>query len=496
MSEQNVTGLRGGVNIYDDQLVNKTGLGCGCDVTQEIGNCKTQILDFEKLKNAGLIEVDSTQEKIKIVRTGENYSEMTKNVNACLANSAKLDFVGMAFGWNLNSSLNRKTKQLDIYEYGMTMMVNKMYALNIKPEAYGRLKEFISDAAWAEINATNESNRTDVAKILKLYEKYGTHISTQAFYGAIYQYFMFREHNEWESSIEAQMKIGVTGKCPIPETDMTVESSKDVSTSTQDSECYKNSYKEEVEHRIGGDVTIVDVNEWFNSCTPDNPNSCALLGYALCPGSNSKAGLVPLYDLFDESDPRRKAMQDALVKHVEAHGIVVTASELVVVDAFGKHFSDGKAPEFLYQQYGGKNLKYFRLDEEISKHVKGVTKGKFHFYYSLGHLVDNAVVDMKFANSGDIDGDWKVRGDHANVGVSGDVKNRYLCTKTKNFMNNDVPRSEFVTGFGVKVDGKIKSISKYTETGYNWKQNGDNWYKGLVHDDVYCIYTKDKLKDF
>ena len=51
MSEQNVTGLRGGVNIYDDKLVNKTGLGCGCDITGEIGNCKTQILDFEKLKN-------------------------------------------------------------------------------------------------------------------------------------------------------------------------------------------------------------------------------------------------------------------------------------------------------------------------------------------------------------------------------------------------------------------------------------------------------------
>ena len=54
MSEQNVTGLRSGVNIYDDKLVNKTGLGCGCDITQTIGNCKTQILDFELLKNVGI----------------------------------------------------------------------------------------------------------------------------------------------------------------------------------------------------------------------------------------------------------------------------------------------------------------------------------------------------------------------------------------------------------------------------------------------------------
>lgn len=291
------------------------------------------------------------------------------------------------------------------------------------------------------------------------------------------------------------MKIGMNAKCPIPETGMTVSGNKDASSSTTDTECYKNSSKEEIERRIGGNVNIVDMNEWFNSCTPDNPDSCALLGYSLCPGGTDNGGLVALYDLFDESDPRRKAMQDALVKYVESHGIILTSSELVVIDAFGRHFGDGKAPAYLYEDYNGKKLKYYRIDEEISKHVKGVTKGKFHFYYSLGHLVDNAVVDMKFANSGDIDGDWKTRGNHANTGVSGDVKNRYLCIKTKN-VKNGVPRSEFVTGFGVKVDGKVKSISKYTETSYTWKQNGDNWYKGLVHDDVYCIYTKDKLKDF
>lgn len=495
MNGQNVTGLRGGVNIYDDKLVNKTGLGCGCDITQEIGNCKTQILDFGKLKEAGAIEVDPTQEKIKIIRTGENYSEMTRNVNATLANGCALDFVKMAFGWNLNASLSSKTRQLDIYEYGMTMIVNKMYALNIKPEKYARLKEFISDEAWAEIDATGNGNRTDIAAIMKLYGKYGTHISTHAFYGALYQYFMFREHNEWESGMETQMKIGMDAKCPIPETGMTVSGNSSVSTSSTDKECYRNSDKVEVDRRVGGNVNIADLNEWFNSCSPEKPDTCALLGYALCPGGTDNGGLVALYELFDENDPRRKAMQDALVKYVEAHGIILTGSELVVVDAFGKHFSDGKAPAYLYRECNGRKLKYYRLDEEISKHVKGITKGKFHFYYSLGHLTDSAVVDMKFANSDAVNGDWKVRGDHANTGVSGDVKNRYLCIRTKN-VKNGVPRSEFVTGFGVKVDGKVKSVSKYTETNFKWTQNGDGWYKGLVHDDVYCIYTRDKLKDY
>ena len=183
------------------------------------------------------------------------------------------------------------------------------------------------------------------------------------------------------------------------------------------------------------------------------------------------------------------------VSREEENEIVLTCPDLVLVDAFGKQFDNGKAPEYLYQDRNGKELKYIRLDENIFRHVRGVTKGCFHFYYSLGHLVDEAVVDMKFDESSDLDGDWMVRGDHANVGVIGDVKNRYLCIKIKD-VNKGVPSSEFVTGFGVKIDGKIEAISKYTEKNYNWKQNGDNWYMGLVHDDVYCIYTKDRLAYF
>lgn len=481
--------------VVDGKTYSISGFGCGVDITKEIGNSKAQILDLELVMNADGIEVDATQEKVKIIRKGNNYVEMTNNINGALANGCALDFVEMPFGWHLSYSLESKARQLDIYEYGMTMLVNKMYALNVKQDLCSHLKDFIPAATWNEINATEDEDRTDISKIMELYEKYGTHISTQAFYGAAYQYIMFREQNDWESSMESQMKIGMNVNAPIPETGMTISGNNEASTSNADIECYKYSTKEEIERRIGGNANIVDMNEWFNSCTPDNPDSCAFLGYSLCPGDTDNGGLVALYDLFEDGDPRRKAMQDALVKYVEAHGVILTSSELVVIDAFGKHFADGDAPEYLYQDYNGKSLKYYRLDEEISRHVRGVTKGKFHFYYSLGYLIDNAVVDMKFADSGDIDGDWKVRGDHANVGVTGDVRNRYLCTKTMEF-SDDVPSSEFVTGFGVKVDGAIKSISKGTMENFNWMQNGDSWYKGLVHDDVYCIYTKDKLKDF
>ncbi len=492
MSEQNVTGLRGGVNINEDKFVNKTGLGCGCDITGEIGNCKTQILDFELLKKVGGIEIDTNQERHKITRTGEDYERMTNEINSCLAGSIKLGVPGLSFGWNLSSSLNSKFQTLDIYEYGMGMIVQKMYALNIKPGLLCNLKDFIGLMAWNEINATGEYDRKNITKIKDLYRKYGTHVSTKAFYGCLYQYFLYREQNDWESSIEAQLQIGIEGKAKIKGID--VEQEEHIQVTTNDNDCFKHAYKEEVEKRVGGNVNETDLNAWLESCNPEDANSCVLLGYALGVNSVNDSGLIPLYELLDDNDARKSAMQDALKEYIQENGIALKTSKMVILDAFGKHYSNGNAPEYLYQEKNDKILKYFRLDENIFEHVRGCTKGCFHFYYALGHLLDEAVVDMKFDDRGDLDGDWKERGDHANVGVTGDVRNRYLCVKYEH--SNNASENDFVTGFGVKVDGTVKSISKGTATNFNWKQNGDNWYKGLVHDDVYCIYTKDKLKDF
>ena len=493
MSEQ-ISACLQGVNIYDDKLVNKTGLGCGCDITQSIGlgNCKTQILDYELLKNVGGIEVDTNQERHKIIRTGENYEQMTNEINSCLAGSIKLGVPGLSFGWNLSSSLNSKIQTLDIYEYGMGMIVQKMYALNIKPSLYSNLKGFVTLKAWNDINATEEADRTNIAKIKDLYRQYGTHVSTKAFYGCLYQYFLYREQNDWESSIEAQLQIGIEGMAKIKGVDVGLE--EHVKVTANDNECFMHAYKEEVEKRVGGNVNETDLNAWLESCNPEDENSCVLLGYALGVDSVNDSGLIPLYELLDDNDVRKRAMQDALDEYIQENGITLKTSKMVILDAFGKHYSNGNAPQYLYQERNGKTLKYFRLDENIFKYVRGCTKGCFHFYYALGHLLDEAVVDMKFDDSGDLDCDWHTRGDHANAGVTGDVRNRYLCVKYD--YSNDVSENDFVTGFGVKVDKTVKSISKGTTTNFNWTQNGDNWYKGLVHDDVYCIYTKDKLKDF
>lgn len=502
LKKQNLTGI----NIYDDNLVNKTGLGCGCDITKTIGmeNCLTQILDFELLKEDNAIECDSTGQSMVVTKTGEDYARMTENINSCLAGNIKIGAGKLSFGLNLSSSLKFQTEQLDIYEYGVTMDIRKMYALNIKPAFTKLLKCYVGMLAREEIDATKKSDRTDKTEIKAVIKKYGTHISTKAFYGCYYQYFMYREQNEWESSMEAQLKIGTNASVPIPDTDITVEEDRTVEITATDENCFKHSSKEIVERRVGGDVSIKDVNEWFASCKLENPNSCALLGYGLTPDANYDSGLIPLYELLEETDKRRAAMKEVIEEYINEESINLSTREMVVLDAYGKYFeSKQEAAEYEYQKFGSNQNynKYFRLNENIFDHVTGAKSGKFYFYYALGHLVDNAVVDMKFAEKGDIDGDWTIRGDNSNQGITGCLDNRYLAIKIRNIKNmkEGDGNNNFVTGFGIKVGSKVKAISHGTTVNYDWIKNSDskNWYSaGLIHDDVACVYTKAKLQEF
>lgn len=500
--KQNLTGI----DIYDDKLVNKTGLGCGCDITKVIGmgNCLTQILDYQALEDNEGIESDFTGQSIAVIKTGEDYAKMTESVNSCLAENMKIGAGKLSFSLNLSSSLKFKTEQLDIYEYGMRMDLHKMYALNIKPSLTKHLKPFVGMLALSEIEAPKESNRTDKSKIETIIKKYGTHISTKAFYGCYYQYFMYREQNEWESSMEAQLKLGIKASIPLPDTDIAIEEDRTAEITTTDETCFKHSSKETVERRVGGDISITDLKDWFASCKPTDPNSCALLGYGLSPNDNGDSGLIPLYELLDENDERRTVMKEVIEKYIDEESLNLSTREMVVLDAYGKYFeSNEQAPPFEYQTYGSaqKCYKYFRLENNIFDHVTGSKKGKFYFYYALGHLIDNAVVDIKFAEKGDIDADWTIRGDNSNKGIQGCLDNRYLAIKTQNIKNlkEGDDKRNFVTGFGVKVDSKIKATSKGTKIDFEWIKNPDskNWYSaGLIHDDVACIYTKQKLQEF
>lgn len=490
------------VNTDDAKLVSKTGLGCGVDITGVLGtneSVKTQILDYNCLVNKSLIEIDDSEMYYDIDRSGKNYSEMTTAVNNCLAGKIFLGVKGLSFGCSLNRSFSKTTKQVDIYEYAERMVIRKMYALNIKPHIQDSLRDYIQTEVWDEINATHSDSRTDIKRIMELYQKYGTHVTTKTFYGCMYEYIMRREQNDWETSIERLLKMDTAAKAPCPDGITTIDASKELSFSNTEKECRSNSNIETVEHRYGGDTSVRDVNEWMNSCVKGAQNNCALLGYSLGVDSANESGLIPLYALLDQADPRRQAMVDALQEYMNTYGLKVEQRNMVIVDAIAVHIKSGNASDYMYaEDINGKRRKFFRLNENIYNHVTGSKNGKMYFYYALGHLTGNAVVDMKFCGDKNCDGDWHLRGCNSNKGVAGCLKDRYLAIKLRNFANYP-DQNMYVTGFGVKIKNKIKAISKGTEVGFNWVSNKDseNWYSsGLIHDDVKCVFTRDKLNNF
>lgn len=494
------------VNTEDDGLIKKSGLGCGVDITGILGtneSIKTQIVDYNMLVRDGMVELDDSEESYNITRSGKNYTQMTENINLTLAGKIGFDLGDISFSRNLSSSFGKNTTTTDIYEYAETMVIRKMYALNFKPSVIDKLRNYIDGEAWKDINCTDAENpssevRLDKTRIKNVYKRYGTHVTTKTFYGCIYEYLMRREQNDWECTIERMIKMDTTGKLPIPETGGTGEVEKKSDFTDKEKECRQNSNTETTEHKYGGDTSIKDLDAWIQSCVKGSNNNCALLGYSLGINSSSDSGLIPLYELLEESDPRRAAMKEALQEYMNEYGFKAEQRNMVIVDAIAKRYSDGNAKPYFYaEDYNGVKRKYFRLEEDMYKHVKGITHGKMYFYYALGHLTDNAVVDMKFSGN-NVDGDWKLRGVDSNNGVTGCLNDRYLAIKVHNVNNYPNP-DDYVSGFGVKQDNKIKAISKGTEVGFNWQSNKDseNWYSGgLIHDDIKCIYTKDKLLNF
>ena len=108
------------VNTEDANLVSKTGLGCGVDITGVLGtneSVKTQILDYGLLVKNALVEIDDIEMYYNVERSGKDYSEMTNAINNCLAGKISLGVKGLSFGSNLNRSFSKNSKQVDIYEY-------------------------------------------------------------------------------------------------------------------------------------------------------------------------------------------------------------------------------------------------------------------------------------------------------------------------------------------------------------------------------------------
>lgn len=507
MNDEKMTAKRT-VNTSDAKLVVKTGLGCGVDITGILGtndSVKTQILDFSQLVNSELVEIDDSENLNSTELKATNYEQMTNKINSSLAGKISLGVKGLAFGFNLKNTFSSSVVQTDDYEYVEKMIIRKMYALNIKPSIFSNLRSYISAEAWNEINATdlndpNSQVRLDKARIKEVYKKYGTHVTTKTFYGCMYEYVMRRENNDWESDLTTMLKMDMSVKGPVKGVDVDASLDKDQNQFTEtDHICRKNSNIETEERKIGGDTSVEDINQWINSCVKGEKNNCALLGYSLGINDADDSGLIPLYDLLEENDPRRQAMIDALQEYIDEYGFLAQQRKMVIVDAIAKRFSDGKAPDYFYDiDYNGVSRKFFKLEEDIYNHVTGLTHGKMYFYYALGHLADNAVVDMKFCGKDEINGDWKLRGINSNDGVTGCLNDKYLAVKYHNY-NNYPDESEYITGMGLRFGKNVKTISKGTEVRFTWQCDSDcdDWYSGsMIHDDFKCVYTKDLLNNF
>lgn len=101
------------VNTDDVNLVSKTGLGCGVDITGVLGtneSVKTQIIDYNLLVQKALVEIDESEMLYDIERSGKNYSEMTNAINNCLAGKISLGVAGLSFGSNLSKFVQQKHK--------------------------------------------------------------------------------------------------------------------------------------------------------------------------------------------------------------------------------------------------------------------------------------------------------------------------------------------------------------------------------------------------
>ena len=187
-------------------------------------------------------------------------------------------------------------------------------------------------------------------------------------------------------------------------------------------------------------------------------------------------------------------MQEAYDEYLKENITPVRKSKKVIIDVFGRHFDkDAFVPDTIEENdFRGVLRKYHKLDEEIMRHVKGTKKGTFYFYYALAYSSAGGLSEIKFDNrKSGYSSPWLTRGNHANEGVTGCLDDNviWICPVEQ---NGQIDENNLISGFGVDVEGNRRT-SEGASNCTNWAIGGCDWYKGLVHDNVHCIYTKDKI---
>lgn len=479
----------------------KMGFGHGTNAVSEIGNKQAPILDYDRLKD-NFVSIDSYSNFRNIEIEGSSYKAVTEKVNNEFGLGAHGNAKKVTFGNTLKVATNNAMEETDNYEYGIRILYSKVLGASLT--SWESIKTYMLPSARRDIDgeipegATKPTFPTTDEGIERLFDKYGTHLITKAIFGTKYEYYYLRESTEKTTSIKRQVDCNLSVKYANDKNglqNLGIEPSNTYENSY--TECQKHSLGIEVEKRMGG-ASISDISQWQASCNFNVPQSIAMIGYVYS-SSETDDGLIPLWELVD--DPSRAAkMQQVYDAYVKKYTPEYKQSKQIIVDVYAKYFGDGNAPDSLFiADYKDKMRKFIKLDENIFNHLSWVTHGSYYFYYALGYAGKYGLTELKIVHEDDPDGsEWIRRGNSAQDGVSGGVKNRVLAIKVAPLKNGkvDVSDDKLVSGFGLKIEDDIRKISLGTTTAFHWVQNGSDWYKGLCHDKIHCLYTTDKLNEF
>lgn len=480
----------------------KMGLGHGTNAVSAIGNCQIEILDYNLLKANDLVETDTNSEFRSIKIEGSSYQKVTEQVNNEFGLGVKGQVKKVSFDSTLSVTTSNAMENTDNYEYGIRILLSKVLGAKVKP--CNDLKSYILPNAACDINGKSSSNgtptnfpTTDVG-IKRLFDKYGTHIITKAIFGTKYQYYYMRESTDRSTSVMTQVDCNLSVKYGNDKgglKNLGINPSNNYGESYTD--CQKSAYGIEREYWAGG-VASDSITERQASCNFNIPTTIGFIGYVFS-SSEVDNGLIPLWEMVD--DPQRAMkMEQVYYDYVKEHTPKLKKGRKIIVDVYAKYFKDKNAPTSLFMEdYTGKMRKFTKLDENMTGHISAVTKGYLYFFYALGYSGEGGLLELKFVHEDDPDSSvWILRGDNANEGVKANVSNNVIAIKVAPMKNGEVSvnDNELVTGFGLKISGKVSKVSLGTTPNSHWVANGKEWYHGMCHDEVLCLYTKDTLNEY
>lgn len=494
MADQQLKSCKGA----SDETLRVVGMafGHGTNITGEIANFQKAILNYDRMVADDQIELDEYAEQKSIKIDGRDYSEMNTDLNNKFSLSSNFIFKN-----SLSITTKEKTHNINKYEYAGRILLNKKVGATIHSES--TIKQYLLDDVKKELNGLPNSlgviaYPSDNNGLTRLFDTYGTHVITRAIFGSKLEYYRMRELLIYNTDMSQVIDYALNAKYSGDPKGVGAFNLDSGNTNTQVStEIKETEFGVEVEKRAGGD-SATDITSWLESCTLNNLQTIALVGYTI-KQNEANNGLIPLWDLVDDS-ARKQAMKTAYDAYLASRTEEIVACKQVIADVCGILYGKGEnAPESKYMDdFRGKKRNFLRLDDNIMGHVRGTTKGSFYFYYALGYASDCGLTDIKFVHEKEPNGsDLVRRGNHANENVTGCLDNNVIAIVPAQLKDGKpcVSEDKLISGFGLKIENNVSKISKGTLSNFPWTTSGCDWYKGLAHDKVHCVHTTKTLVD-